>query len=359
MLDTDTLDQQLPDADINLLAFAFLTDSSGVKSDYLRGLVQSLWEMYSANYQDQKGFMFVRRELGGAVFCAEGIAGKDVMVPFVRDIEDGHYRVDLAAMLVFSRHISAQRIYQLGMRSLEMNRTKLAVEFFELCSDLRPVYDRLRVLVWDHFMVGAAVVPERRAEIAADFRYIAIAEQQAELLVMSEPLSVPVDMNRFLPEVFRGYQDIPSTSISEADRQVLIELPEAELRKSLADLLVGVDPVVAQREASKPHSGYEISDIDVVIRYRERDFNLSIPVKSGMEMVNRQSVPIDVFHQLIRPHMSFQESQSITVFVTAKRCSQPLLNFIRVANDRFGTKIAVIEADDLVKLLKANGKLST
>jgi hypothetical protein len=53
--------------------------------------------------------------------------------------------------------------------------------------------------------------------------------------------------------------------------------------------------------------------------------------------------------------MFFQKG--VVVFVTAKPCSQFLHNYMKQARDRLGWPIAVLEDQDLARLLKANGFL--
>jgi hypothetical protein len=79
-----------------------------------------------------------------------------------------------------------------------------------------------------------------------------------------------------------------------------------------------------------------------------------MPFKSGLE-VRGNSVPVEVFYQILRPHMFFEKG--VVVFITAKPCSQPLMNLIKLSRDRKGWPISVIEHLELAALLRANSLL--
>lgn len=354
MSDRDVLDQLFDISDPEQMALAFQMDASNVRSEFFAGIAESLAPMYAENYSGKKNFVVVQIDGKAAVFGSPG-GDKDVIVPFVRDSQSGEFSLDLVGLLVFAMFISASRVYQVGMQALTLGHVASAIRLFNLCGQLRPVYDRLRTLIWDHPLLKESVTLERRTEIQAEFRYTVLAQEQSELLVTSAPTSLPIELGHFMETSFAGYERITDVTIDDEDRHQLQIMPEGALRESIASVLRGVDAVVAKREARKPHSGYEISDMDVVAHYNGRDFNLAIPVKSGSEMAFRKSVPADVFHQLLRPHMNFHHS--VVVFVTVKPCSQVLHNYILLARDRFGATIGVIEADDLTRLLKVNNLL--
>jgi hypothetical protein len=82
---------------------------------------------------------------------------------------------------------------------------------------------------------------------------------------------------------------------------------------------------------------------------------LCIPFKSGGEITGK-TVPVDVAYQIIRPFMFFPDN-CVVVFVTAKPCSQYLLNYIKMARATQGWAIEVIQHQELAKLLKVNDLL--
>jgi len=142
--------------------------------------------------------------------------------------------------------------------------------------------------------------------------------------------------------------------LDEGEIEQLHSLDDGYLRKAIANILNGVNPVVAQREADKPHGSHEISDMELVVQHGNDVFRLSMPFKSGIE-IHGSSVPVSIAYQVIRPFLYFPNA--IVVFMTAKPCSQHLHNYIKLANDVLGLCIEVIENDELAKLLKINGLL--
>jgi hypothetical protein len=161
-------------------------------------------------------------------------------------------------------------------------------------------------------------------------------------------------MNRFLHETFANYGRILNTEVSEEDLQNLCDLSDQDLRGKVAKILVGVDQIEALREARKPHGPAEIADMEVAVTREQVLFHLLMPFKSGLE-VRGNSVPVEVFHQILRPHMFFEKG--VVVFITAKPCSQPLMNLIKLSRDRKGWPISVIEHLELAALLRANSLL--
>jgi hypothetical protein len=81
---------------------------------------------------------------------------------------------------------------------------------------------------------------------------------------------------------------------------------------------------------------------------------LCIPFKTGQE-IKSNVVPEDVIYQILRPFANFDNC--IVIFITAKKCSQPLINYIKRIQGKYGWPIAIIQADELAKLLKINGFL--
>ena len=77
-----------------------------------------------------------------------------------------------------------------------------------------------------------------------------------------------------------------------------------------------------------------------------------MPFKSGKE-IKTNTVPVDIAYQIIRPFMYFPNC--IVVFITAKPCSQHLLNYIKLAIATQGWAIEVIQNGELGRLLKING----
>jgi hypothetical protein len=122
----------------------------------------------------------------------------------------------------------------------------------------------------------------------------------------------------------------------------------------VSQLIIGVDPVILQREARKPHGGFEIADMELPLRLGDQEIRLCIPFKSGQE-IKQNSVSEQIAYQIFRPFLHFRNCA--VVFITAKKCSQNLMNYIKRMRDQLGWSIDVIEDQELAKLLKVNGLL--
>jgi hypothetical protein len=167
----------------------------------------------------------------------------------------------------------------------------------------------------------------------------------------------PIDMGRFLEATFRCYRDIPSVTVDSDDIARLHGFDDARLRKAVASILQGVDPVAAQREADKPHSPAEIADMELPVTIDGKLYYLCMPFKSGIE-IRDDRVPVGIAYQVIRPFMFFPHN-GVVVFITAKPCSQYLLNYIKAARGTQGWSIEVIQHQELAKLLKLNDLLDS
>jgi len=157
-----------------------------------------------------------------------------------------------------------------------------------------------------------------------------------------------------LKDIFHGYSQIARTSISNPELQILQQMPDDQLRQAVAQIIQGVDPVVLQREARKPHGGFEIADMELPIRIGEQEMRLCLPFKSGKE-IKQDVVSEQYAYQIFRPFLHF--TYCAVVFITAKRCSQNLENYIKRMRDQLGWSIDIIQEAELAKLLKINNLL--
>ena len=57
----------------------------------------------------------------------------------------------------------------------------------------------------------------------------------------------------------------------------------------------------------------------------------------------------------MRPFAYFDNC--VVIFVTAKKCSEPLMNEIKLMKEKFNWSIGVLEYESLAALLKLNGQL--
>lgn len=163
-----------------------------------------------------------------------------------------------------------------------------------------------------------------------------------------------VDVENNLDRIFKDYASSQKEVISEGEMNLLLGYKDEFLRKKVAETILGVDRAILNRESSKPHGVFEIADMEVPIRLNNQRFFLCIPFKSGIE-IKGPSVPESIAYQIFRPFIHFDNA--IVVFVTAKKCSQNLFNYIKRMQDKLGWAIAVIENEELAKLLKANHQL--
>lgn len=350
--DHRALDTFFKTSTIDGMAYGFQKDFEGIRTRILDDLITDMANAYLPDYSENEGEVYTRSNRQAAVYAQPG-AQRDVVIPFVRD-EDGEYKIDLLGLFVFSRWLSAEKVYSIGMESLRRDRTVEARRFFDVCGRLQSTYDRLRDLWWEHSLVGGAITGTRRTELAGDYDYVLLGLEQSEIIKTSGGSGPIMNLQDFMFEVFQGYTEIGQVEVTPDDMRQLSDLPEGELRVKVASLLSGVDPVVAEREATKKHTGYEISDLDIVVTYKGRELNLSMPFKSGKEYRAGQSVPVDVLNQVLRPHLHFSRGKCVVVLITVHPCSEPLHRDILLHRDRFGAATEIIQAEQLCKLLKVN-----
>ncbi len=257
--------------------------------------------------------------------------------------------------MLFSMPIMASSLYHIGIRAQELGLLKSAISYYELAASFSQPYSRIKRLILNNFVVSKIITDTRKQELLEEEKYILLARHQVLLLLSSPKVgSMPVNMGDFLISTFKGYADIPNMVLDDSEITQLQQLDDSQIRSALAKLINGVNPVLAQREANKPHGPHEISDMELAVQYGENIYRLSMPVKSGIE-IKCSAVPVEIAYQIIRPFLSFPDG--VVVFVTAKPCSQLLHNYIKAANDILGLPIEVIEHHELGKLLKINGLL--
>lgn len=157
-----------------------------------------------------------------------------------------------------------------------------------------------------------------------------------------------------MSQIFKGYDKISQVVVEKEEIEALHKLYDKDIRKYLAALILNSDPGTLQREARKPHGAFEFSDMDIPIQLDGKEFHLCIPVKSGRD-IKTVSVSEEIAYQIFRPFLNL--NKCAVVLISAKRCSQNLLNAIKLMKDRLGWTIEVIEDRELAKLFKLNGFL--
>ncbi|HEY9207263.1 MAG TPA: hypothetical protein VIO58_15240 [Candidatus Methanoperedens sp.] len=108
-------------------------------------------------------------------------------------------------------------------------------------------------------------------------------------------------------------------------------------------------------EAKKPHTGYEISDFEIRIDENpEISFSKTIvaclPIKSGKE-IKKESVHELYIYQIIKPFTHYYDN-CVVIFITARKCSQPLKNYIDKLNAVYNFPIGVVQEENLCSLFK-------
>ncbi|CAH2213878.1 hypothetical protein [Tepidibacter aestuarii] len=162
-----------------------------------------------------------------------------------------------------------------------------------------------------------------------------------------------IDTEDFINQVF-NLNKIDIESVEKYHIDNLKKMKDDELRVKFSKTINGVSERILQRESCKPHGAFEISDMEVPIMYRGKKYYLCMPFKSGVEITNK-TVPVDVSYQIVRPFIEFKNC--VVVFVTAKKCSENLMNYIKKIKDSLGWPIEVIEEKVLASLLIMNGEL--
>jgi hypothetical protein len=190
-------------------------------------------------------------------------------------------------------------------------------------------------------------------QVVTSFLKITEDTELSELNIDSNVIDTNISAH--LDKIFNRIDEIKKVSITASELNLLMEYNDAELRERLANTLLGVSRNEIEREMQKPHGVFEISDMEVRIRIDGKLVYLCMPFKTGKE-ITANAVDIKVLYQILRPFFHF--NNCAVVFVTAKKCSQNLINEIKRGHDKYGFSIEIIEYQQLAKLLKINGQLT-
>lgn len=164
-----------------------------------------------------------------------------------------------------------------------------------------------------------------------------------------------IDFSDYIDKVFNNYFQSASINLVDGELSKLLAYNDDTLRAKVANTIKGVDPNILARESKKPHGVSEISDMEIPIKLDGKEFYMCMPFKSGVE-ISGNSVPESISYQIFRPFLHFDNC--IVVFITAKRSSQNLMNYIKRMQSKLGWNISVIENEELAKLLKINKQLN-
>jgi hypothetical protein len=182
-----------------------------------------------------------------------------------------------------------------------------------------------------------------------------IYKEEKDLIELNlvEPFE-SIDIVDYMMFTFNNYSVISSIEVTETDLATLQSLDDQELRTKVSEIILGADSAELLRESRKPHGVFEISDMEVKTRYRGKRLFLCMPFKSGKE-IKSKSVPVEISYQIVRPFIEFKKC--VVIFITAKKCSENLMNYVKKLQDNLGWPIGVIEEKQLAALLKSNRKI--
>lgn len=175
------------------------------------------------------------------------------------------------------------------------------------------------------------------------------------ILDLDYPASNLIDLDEVMLTYFSAYRAIPDFTVAELDLDKLSKLNDDELRIRVGKSMINIDRVVVEREARKPHGVSEIADMEIPVKLQSgKTHYLCMPFKSALE-IRQAKVPVDYSYQILRPFTFFDNC--IVVFISAKKCSQPLMNIIKQMREKFNWPIGVLQHSELAALLKLNGYL--
>ena len=161
------------------------------------------------------------------------------------------------------------------------------------------------------------------------------------------------DFSCFLQQVFE-MDKINIENVSAEQIAHVQSMKDKEFRLKFSKTIRGVNQQILLREAAKPHGSFEISDMEIPIKFQGKNIYLCIPFKTGVE-IHGDTVPVNVVYQILRPFLEF--NSCVVIFVTAKKCSEQLMNYIKKIKDKMNWPIEVIEERTLTALLLYNDQL--
>ncbi len=181
------------------------------------------------------------------------------------------------------------------------------------------------------------------------------SEGKIDLTDLNIPVCEEFKINEWftMKSYFKGYGLHTSIKLEEEDREKVLSFNDYELRNAVAQIIINIDKSVIDREKSKPHGVYEISDMELPIRkevWGSTNY-LCMPFKSGREIKNK--VTEEISYQLYRPFANFGNS-AVVVFISPCEGTEPFYNAIKRATANLHWTIHTIMGDSLIKLLKYN-----
>lgn len=329
---------------------AFELDLDGIRTAFFEGFMSGYQKLNWNPNTNAISMVFVADDSTICLFD-----GKPPFIPFVMEA-DGKYKVDLENLIVFSTWISPRVLYNIGETALQLGYYGVALAYYELAASISKPLHRIRSLLLNNFVISQYITDRRKQELI-ECEHDAILARDRALQLLSGPKVeslTKVDTYQILCSIFKEYSQIPNCVLSESELSRLHNMDDEILRRSVAATLIGFDPIIIAREATKPHGPAEFADMELPLKIADELYFLCLPFKSGVE-IRDSTVPVKVAYQIIRPFIYFP--RCFVIFITAKPCSQYLSNYIKVAQATQGWLIEVIQHEELGKLLKLNGLL--
>ncbi len=338
------------------LLYAFQTDSifpgdtTGIRQGFFDGLNDGFAKMgWHEGINADGAIVFLHGD--AAMVCADSrTSHRLIILPFVWDSREDTYKVDLIAFQALSGTIQAEELFMRGANAEQMDHPEVASLYYELTYQLEAVYGRLKVLIVDNLLGRHIFTEERRLHLEKEYAFCKLARIQGDKRRQEgENTASSTKAETVVAHIFPGLEKASELQISNEEYDYLDSLTDQQIRDALASVIKGGEKYQVLRESEKPHSGYELSDIDFRITINGVHILVSIPIKSSRELKSKV-MSVDYFHQLAKPQLTL--GSNVVILVTTTRISESLSNLIRMANDRLGWQIAAVERHQLAQLLK-------
>jgi len=206
----------------------------------------------------------------------------------------------------------------------------------------------------DLFSQRSFVIPDSAFVVKLCLAYLkfqSVKDFELDIQIKFEDIDVEAILHKHL----KGYDKIGEIDLNDGDLELLNQKNDKKLWENFSTGFKGVSANEIEMEKRKPHGVSEISDMELRIKYGDQRIYWCMPFKSGAEIAG-SSVPVKIAYQIFRPF--FHLNSCSVLFVTAKKCSENLMNEIKRGKDKFNFSIAVIQEQQLAKLLKINQKLN-
>lgn len=172
------------------------------------------------------------------------------------------------------------------------------------------------------------------------------------LRVEEDESKLKYDLSKF----FRNIEAIEDIEVTNEDIELLLNYDDNKLREKISKILINLDKNTIRRQFNKPHGPFEISDFEIPFWIDGDCYYLCMPFKSGKE-ISGPTVNEKIAYQIFKP-FSYFGNRCIVVFITAKRCSQYLENYIQRMRSMYKWNIHIIQEYQLAALLKLNNQLN-